>query len=244
MEAGLTEVVTVLARAQWPIRIHATYDQSITRFLAVFERVFRATGYRARWAFDHAEGISPANIAKVRAMGGGISVQDRLAYAGEVYAERYGRAQASNAPPLRRILAAGVPMGAGTDGTRVSGYNPVGRAALDERGAERRGQGGALARRSAEPGAVAACFHHRQRLVLGRRARQGAGWRPVSLQTLAVLSDDYFAVSDRDISGITSTLTVTGGRIVHGAGDHAGFSPPLPPVSPSWSPVTAKVERS
>jgi predicted amidohydrolase YtcJ len=59
MEAGLTEVVTVLARAQWPIRIHATYDQSITRFLAVFERVFQATGYRARWAFDHAEGSRP-----------------------------------------------------------------------------------------------------------------------------------------------------------------------------------------
>ena len=243
MEAGLTEVVTVLARAQWPIRIHATYDQSITRFLAVFERVFRATGYRARWAFDHAEGISPANIAKVKTMGGGISVQDRLAYAGEVYAERYGRAQASNAPPLRRILAAGIPMGAGTDGTRVSGYNPWVAlrwmsAGLSAGGQVVRSPADRLSRaQSLHAFTIGSAWFSGDERVKGRLA-------PGQFADLAVLSDDYFAVPDRDIAAITSTLTVTGGRIVHGAGDHADLGPPLPPVSPSWSPVNIMGERS
>jgi len=53
MEQKLTAVVRVLAKHQWPIRIHATYDESITRMLDVFEPVFKETGYRARWCIDH-----------------------------------------------------------------------------------------------------------------------------------------------------------------------------------------------
>ncbi len=41
MESSLTEVVTLLAQNRWPFRLHATYDESITRFLNVFEIVNR-----------------------------------------------------------------------------------------------------------------------------------------------------------------------------------------------------------
>src|SRR5579859_7914125 len=41
LETELTEVVTLLARNRWPFRLHATYDESITRFLNVFEAVNR-----------------------------------------------------------------------------------------------------------------------------------------------------------------------------------------------------------
>ena len=124
MEQELGAVTRLLARHQWPIRIHATYDQSISRVLDVFEPVFRETGYKARWCIDHAETISPANIARIKAMGGGVAVQNRMAFAGEVFAERYGEAAAASAPPLRRLLDAGIPIGAGTDATRVSSHNP------------------------------------------------------------------------------------------------------------------------
>jgi predicted amidohydrolase YtcJ len=56
---------------------------------------------------------------------------------------------------------------------------------------------------------------------------------------VAVLSDDYFAVPGDAIKGITAVLTLVGGRVVHGAGDFAGLAPPLPPISPDWSPVKA-----
>jgi predicted amidohydrolase YtcJ len=176
-------------------------------------------------------------------MGGGISVQDRLAYAGEVYAERYGRAQASNAPPLRRILAAGVPMGAGTDGTRVSGYNPWVAlrwmsAGLSAGGQVVRAPADRLSRaQSLHAFTIGSAWFSGDERVKGRLA-------PGQFADLAVLSDDFFAVSDRDIAAITSTLTVTSGRIVHGAGDHADLGPPLPPASPSWSPVNTMGERS
>src|SRR4029077_464679 len=124
MERELTAVVRVLAKHQWPIRIHATYDESITRMLDVFEPVFKETGYTARWCIDHAETISPRNIARIKALGGGIAVQDRMAFACEFFVERYGAQAAAYAPPIRQMLEAGIPVGAGTDATRVASYNP------------------------------------------------------------------------------------------------------------------------
>jgi len=50
----------------------ATHDETITRILDVCERVFRETSYRNRWAIDHAETIKAPNIARIRAMSGGI----------------------------------------------------------------------------------------------------------------------------------------------------------------------------
>ncbi len=44
VEAELTRVTRVIAAHQWPIRMHATYDETITRILDVFERVFEETG--------------------------------------------------------------------------------------------------------------------------------------------------------------------------------------------------------
>jgi len=77
MEWELADVARLVAEKQWPIRQHATYDQSISRILDVFEPIFNETGYRVRWGIDHAEAISPRNIARIRALGGGIAIKDR-----------------------------------------------------------------------------------------------------------------------------------------------------------------------
>src|SRR6266496_2280793 len=76
------------------------------------------------WFFDHCETISDRNIERVKALGGGIAVQDRMAFQGEYFVDRYGHRQAERTPPIRRMLELGVPVGAGTDATRVSSYNP------------------------------------------------------------------------------------------------------------------------
>jgi len=47
-----------------------------------------------------------------------------MAFQGEYFVERYGAQQAKRTPPIRRMLEMGVPVGAGTDATRVSSYNP------------------------------------------------------------------------------------------------------------------------
>ncbi len=239
MESDLRAVTTVLARAGWPLRIHATYDESVTRMLDVFEPVFRETAYKGRWAFDHVETLGQANLARIKATGGGIAVQDRMAYAGETFVERYGKAAAAQAPPLRKLVDSGVPLGAGTDGTRVSSYNPWVSLYWMTTG---RTVGGA--KLYADPDLLTRAEALRLYTVgsawfSGDEERKGR-LAPGQLADLAILSDDYFAVDAERIKGIESVLTVTGGDVVYAAAefDRPGLAPPpLPPVSPAWSPV-------
>ena len=125
MEAELKKVVGLLAAKRWPFRLHATYDESISRFLDVFEEVDREIPFQGlRWFFDHAETISEQNMERVKRLGGGIAIQDRMAFQGEYFVARYGAEAAERTPPITRMLELGIPVGAGTDATRVSSYNP------------------------------------------------------------------------------------------------------------------------
>ncbi|HCS42420.1 MAG TPA: amidohydrolase, partial [Pseudomonas sp.] len=125
MEQELEPVVRHLVEQRWPFRLHATYNESISRMLDVFERVNRDIPFDGLpWFFDHAETITPQNIERVKALGGGIAIQDRMAFQGEYFVERYGAKAAEHTPPIARMLAEGLPVGAGTDATRVSSYNP------------------------------------------------------------------------------------------------------------------------
>ena len=81
MEQELKTVVTLLAQNKWPFRLHATYDESITRALDVYEAVNREVPLKGlHWFIDHAETISKPNIERIAALGGGIATQHRMAY--------------------------------------------------------------------------------------------------------------------------------------------------------------------
>lgn len=83
LEEELEAVVELLAEREWPFRIHATYDESIDRFLSVFERVNGRQPFRNRFIIDHAETVSQRNIDRIAALGGGIAIQHRMAFQGE-----------------------------------------------------------------------------------------------------------------------------------------------------------------
>ncbi len=121
----LHEITTMLVEAGWPLRQHATYGDSIALIMDVFEQVNEEHGgFAPRWAIDHAETVRDTELERIKALGGGIAIQDRMAFAGEYFVERYGAEAAVAAPPVRKMLDMGIPVGAGTDGTRVSSYNP------------------------------------------------------------------------------------------------------------------------
>jgi len=125
MESELEDVVRILAENRWPWRLHATYDETISRALDVFERVNQDIPLDSlNWFFDHAETVSDESIDRIAALGGGIAVQHRMAYQGEYFVERYGPGAAETTPPISRMLAAGLKVSAGTDATRVASYNP------------------------------------------------------------------------------------------------------------------------
>ena len=125
MEPELEAVVRILAQNRWPWRMHATYDETISRALDVFERVSQDISLDGlHWFFDHAETISEQSIDRIAALGGGIAVQHRMAYQGEYFVERYGSGAAEATPPFAHMLQKGVKVSAGTDATRVASYNP------------------------------------------------------------------------------------------------------------------------
>ncbi|EEG09837.1 amidohydrolase [Pseudogulbenkiania ferrooxidans] len=237
MEDELEKVVRHLVAKRWPFRLHATYDESIGRMLDVFEKVNHDIPFDGlHWLFDHAETISPRNIERVRALGGGIAIQHRMAFQGEYFVERYGAEAARHTPPVARMLDMGVPVGAGTDATRVASYNPwtalywlvsgctVGGLPLyDEQNR--------LSRETALElwTAGSAWFSNEQ----GKKGRIKAG----QLADLAVLSADYFRVTPEAIKAIESVLTIVGGNIVYGADEFTPLAPSALPVLPDWSPV-------
>src|SRR5258708_3706471 len=93
--------------------------------LNAFEEVNREIPFKGtNWFFDHCETISDRSLERVKALGGGIAIQDRMAFQGEYFLDRYGSKAAERTPPVRRMLDLGIPVGAGTDATRVASYNP------------------------------------------------------------------------------------------------------------------------
>jgi len=239
MEAELKKVIGLLAAKRWPFRLHATYDESITRFLDVFEEVDREVPFQGlRWFFDHAETITEKNMERVKRLGGGIAIQDRMAFQGEYFVARYGAEAAKRTPPITRMLELGIPVGAGTDATRVSSYNPwislywlvsgrtVGGLSLyDEKN-------------RLDRTAALRLYTEGSSWFSGDEGKKGGIWLG-QFADLAVLSADFFSVPEEEIKGIEAVLTIMGGKIVHGSDDFAPLAPPLPPASPDWSPVAA-----
>jgi predicted amidohydrolase YtcJ len=236
METNLKPVIQLLVKNRWPFRLHATYNESISRDLDVLEEVNRETAFNGLiWFFDHAETISEENLQRIKVLGGGIAIQHRMAYQGESFIRRYGKQAARFAPPVKRMLELGIPVGLGTDGTRVASYNPwialywitTGKSVggneilsnentIDRLTALRlMTKGGYDLIKEKDKGQIQAGFY----------------------ADLIMLDKDYFTVPDEEIKSITSVLTIVDGKIVYGGPEFGAIAPKRLPVIPSWSPV-------
>jgi predicted amidohydrolase YtcJ len=236
MESELEDVVRILASNRWPFRMHATYDETISRALGVFERVNADTPLDGiHWFFDHAETVSARNLERIARLGGGVAIQHRMAYQGDYFVERYGARAAEQTPPIGKMIEQGLPVSAGTDATRVASYNPwiclywlvIGKTV-----------GGTRLYPESN------CVDRTTALRLwtdksswfsnevGKKGRICVG----QFADVAVLDRDYFSCSEDQIGDITAVVTVVGGRVVYGADEFAEAAPPLPPAMPDWAP--------
>ena len=135
------------------------------------------------------------------------------------------------------MLEKGVKVSAGTDATRVASYNPWVSLAwlitgMTVGGLRLYPQRNCLDRETALRmwTEKVTWFSNEE----GRKGRIEAG----QFADLIVPDRDFFACAESEIAGISSELTVVGGRIVYGAGDFKaldGAAPP--PAMPDWSPV-------
>jgi len=237
METDLEPVVRLLAERRWPWRLHATYDQTIGRALDVFEKVNRDVPFNGlHWFFDHAETISERNIDRIAALGGGIAVQHRMTFQGEYFVERYGAKAAEATPPIRRMMEAGIPVGAGTDATRVASYNPWVSLSWLVTGKTLGGLTLYPPRNRLDRETALRLWTEANTWFSNEDGKKGQ-IKAGQLADLALLSDDYFGVAESEIVHLRAVLTMLGGKVVHGEGDFTPLAPALPKAMPDWSPV-------
>jgi predicted amidohydrolase YtcJ len=236
MESELEPVLRLLIKNRWPFRIHATYDESIDRDLAVIEKVNKDMPLNGlRWFFDHAETISDKQLARVKALGGGIAVQNRMYFQGELYWKQYG-AQTRQMPPIKKMLEMKIPVGLGTDGTRVSSYGPWPSIYWAVSG---KTAGGLQV--------------WQQKDVLSRYQAlklmtQGSAWMSGEEKLkgtlakgqyadLVILPQDYFTIDVEKIKNLEASLTIVNGKVVYAAPEYQQHAPAKLDVLPDWSPV-------
>jgi len=215
------QLVRFFAESGYNFHLHATQDNTARQLLDVIEQVNREVPFsRQRIAFAHLEDATPETITRIKNLGGGISVQDRMALTGERNVELWGETRARRAPPLRTMIDAGVPLAAGTDAFRSGNYSPMlslwwlitgktiaGTPIRDRRENVTREE----ALRMYTMGSAWLAFDNQRKgsIEVGK------------LADLAVLNADYLTVPENQISALESLLTMVGGRAVYAAGPFA-----------------------
>ena len=236
MEADLEPIIRLFVQNRWPFRLHATYAESIDRMLNVFEKVNKEIPFNGlRWLFDHAETVTESELKRIKKLGGGIAVQFRMYYQGELYKKMYGEPD-HQIPPIKKMIQLGVPVGLGTDATRISTFNPW------------------MSLHWATTGKTIGGYQFwpKQDVLTRFEALQlyttGSAWvsgeeklkgkiAKGQYADLAIINKDYFTIPVDDIRSIHSLLTIVNGKPVYGEGDYLNLNETPPAVIPDWSPV-------
>lgn len=219
------------ARAGLTITVHWNNDSSVHFLLDALEHVAQQVPIASlRWSIAHVHDATPQTLARMKALGVGWLMQNRLYFAVPAFLGAYQRSRIEAMPPIVSALAVGLPVGGGTDADRVMSYNPF--VALQWM-LDGRTLSGMTTRTAAE-------IPSREDAL--RIYTQGSAWfthdegqrgqlAPGMLADLAVLSDDILTMPVERISTLTSLLTMVGGRIVYADGpyadlDETGRAPP------------------
>jgi len=217
--------------------MHISYNENITPFLDALENVNRKIPFDGlRWSIEHAETITPENIERVKKLGGGIALDDKMALHGDGFIKTYSREKALQTPRLRRLVDSGIPLAMTTDGFRASSFNPwIGISWMitgkSVSGSEILAKDNRLSRDEAlKLYTIGPAWFEQQEQENGKIV-------PGYLADFALLSKDYFTIPDEEIKTISSVLTIVDGRVVFGAQEYNNLAPKLPETLPVWSPV-------
>ena len=236
METDLEPIIRLFVQHRWPFRLHATYGESIDRMLNVFEKINKEIPFNGlHWLFDHAETVTDAELQRIKKLGGGIAVQFRMYYQGELYKKMYGNPD-HQIPPIKKMIRMGVPVGLGTDATRISTFNPW------------------MCLHWATTGKTIGGYQFwpKQDVLTRFEALQlyttGSAWvsgeeklkgkiAKGQYADLVILNKDYFSIPVDEIRSIHAECTIVNGKPVYGADDYSNLDAAPPAVIPDWSPV-------
>jgi predicted amidohydrolase YtcJ len=159
------------------------------------------------WSIAHALTITPQNVQRLKALGGGLALHGFRYLAGT---------PAANGPPYRMILDSGIKVGAGSDSAQISTLNPWLMLYYMTTGKNSSGvlinAGQTLTRQEALR------LYTVENGWFSKEEDRIGSIETGKLADLVVLNDDYFSVSEDALKRLRSVLTIVGGRIVHNSG--------------------------
>jgi predicted amidohydrolase YtcJ len=223
-----TEISTLAAAGGWPMHVHAIRDESAGAIIDAWEQVDRRHPIAGlRFCLAHAEGISERNLKRARALGLGLALQDRMLMRASGSAAGWGERAVAHAPPLRRMIELGFPIGGGTDATVVSSINPWLSLWWMVSGRTFGGPRRVAEHRLTRAQALGLYTHGSAWFSAeeGVRGRLAVG----QLADIAVLDDDFFGIDEDAIPALRSDLTLVGGRLVHASERFAGIEAEVNP---------------
>ncbi len=216
--------VRLIIESGWRFQVHTTRNHSAEQLLPAIEEINREIPVtNRRLSFAHMEDVTAETIRRIKALGGGVTVQDRFIYSGDEVAHNWPEDVVRKAPPMKMMLAMGLPVGGGTDATRVAPYNPFVAIWWIVTGKTVAGH------------AVRGPRENLTRLQALRIYTLGSAWfnldedkvgsiEPGKYADLAVLSADYLTVAVDKIKDLVSVLTIVNGKPAYAAGDYSSLS--------------------
>jgi predicted amidohydrolase YtcJ len=211
------EVLRTAVDAGWSFEVHMARDKSAQQLLPKIEEINAQTPLAGRHvSFAHIEDATPQTIARLKTLGAGLLIQDRLVYSGDDILKNWSAEMVRRAPPIRTVLAAGVPVGGGTDATQVAPYPPfrslwwfITGKTIDGRTV--RGPDELVTRDQAlRIYTTGSAWFSRDEGKLG-------SIEVGKLADAIVLSADYLTIPEDQIPSIESLLTIVGGKAVYAA---------------------------
>lgn len=224
----LREIATWAAGQRLRVQIHASTDSSAGQILDIFEEVNAKTPIgELRWVIAHIENAAPQTLQRMKKLGMGWAVQDRLYFEGDVWPRVMGNDAALHAPPISEGIKAGLVIAGGTDGPRLAPYNPFVTLEWLVTGKTVKGTSIRSKQYSATREQALRIHTLNSAWMAGDENKRGT-LEAGKWADLVVLSDDYLTVPENSISKIKALLTVVGGKVEHATGpfsEMAGGAP-------------------
>lgn len=166
-----------------------------------------------RWAFMHMEGVTPAQIERMKKLNMFIAVHPREMTTGGLLRRVHGD-KALAMPPLKEIQDSGIMWGLGTDAFEVNQYRPFQTLYWAVTG---KMVGGTVVNTHPVSREAALIAHTRSNAYMLFRENDLGSIQSGRFADIVVIDRDYLTIPADQIKDIKPVMTIVGGRVVFDA---------------------------
>jgi predicted amidohydrolase YtcJ len=212
----LVQIVRLCVTRGWRMSVHAVLNSTLSRILDAFEVVEAEGGVLSTLGFSivHADEATKDNLERMKKLGLGVMVQNRLILKGADYVEHWGATATAGAPPIALMKQLGITIGGGTDATRANWFSPWASIWWLVTGETLNGEGVRAPEHRLSVDEALRAYTRDAAWFTGEQSTRGR-LVPGYFADLCVPTSDPYEVDPSELRHVRSSLTVVAGRITH-----------------------------